>query len=273
MENHNDSINASEGSLNVAYQLLLLYLTSHWQCLCTSKSCELPGTGNLVSFLQSTKYLSIFVHCSFLPSGHASVKVIHEAHLFILLSIVDDGGRYVILNLTATCHIYTWHCKLDQLQKQDYCLVQKMAKTPLFFALLLNLYCLQTISAQSLPTSKFECYQFPESKPSSKISFDSDVFNTKTTYLKAWQFIRERNPNSTYYIDSNSCTAIYVFFIGRHSIRFPMKKEIVKFNEALPRLREELLRGGRLDRLVEADLLSWKLFINLAESARVTLSG
>lgn len=52
-----------------------------------------------------------------------------------------------------------------------------------------------------------------------------------------------------------------------------MKKEIVKFNEALPGIQQELLRGGRLDKLVENDLQKWKLFMNLSENARVTLSG
>ncbi len=132
--------------------------------------------------------------------------------------------------------------------------------------LLLNLLCLQLVTAQS-----YECFQFPEQKPSGSINLYSDVFNTKTTYLNAWLFLQER-ANITVGVES-TCKPIYLFYIGRHSIRYPMKKEVVKFTEVLPGVRQELLRGGRLSRNVQADLQRWRLFISPSESARVTLSG
>lgn len=128
-----------------------------------------------------------------------------------------------------------------------------------------------------------------------------NLFGTKTTYLNAREAIRKAfieqqtktkkaksktkktkkgeqfwstkwksNPNND---GHDNCSPTYFYFLNRHSIRYPSVKEIRRFRELLPSIREQLLTGGRLSQATFRSLLSWRLLMSEVDENHVSQSG
>src|SRR5699024_6287029 len=65
----------------------------------------------------------------------------------------------------------------------------------------------------------------------------------------------------------------YLFFLNRHSIRYPSVKEIRKFGSVLPALRDKFIASGKLNPIVFKELFNWKLLMNEVDENHVSLSG
>ena len=98
------------------------------------------------------------------------------------------------------------------------------------------------------------------------------MFSQKTTYLKAREEICKTFVK-TFPPEVASCTPVYMYFLGRHTIRFPMDHEVIKFADMLPSLRDKLLASGKLAPEVANEFKNWQLLMHPTEAARVTMSG
>ena len=143
-----------------------------------------------------------------------------------------------------------------------------------YFIFVILIICIAKVSFGFVQENEnpLECFRFPQNSIPISYNPPDDVLGSKTSYMKARQLIRQKY-NSTFPLDSQSCSPIYMFYFGRHTIRFPMEKEVVKFQKEIPSIQQELLSGGRLNENLDNELKHWQLLMHLSENARVTLSG
>lgn len=73
--------------------------------------------------------------------------------------------------------------------------------------------------------------------------------------------------------ETENCSPRYFYFLNRHSIRYPSVKEIRRFRDLLPSIREQLLTGGRLPQATFRSLLSWRLLMSEVDENHVSQSG
>ncbi len=122
-------------------------------------------------------------------------------------------------------------------------------------------------------STKFQCFMFPETNP---VIFEGtrETFAQKTTYIQARKEIRKHfNSTLPQEIAMSSSTPIYLYFLGRHTIRYPMDREMSVFMKILPQLKEMMLSSGKLKPKVAEELRNWQLLMHPSEAARVTQSG
>lgn len=98
------------------------------------------------------------------------------------------------------------------------------------------------------------------------------LFSTKTTYLTAREEIRKIFP-SEWPNEIEQCTPVYMFFLNRHSIRYPSAKEINKFNILLNTFREELLNSGKLSYRMFIYLATWRFRMSEVDDNHVSYTG
>ena len=140
---------------------------------------------------------------------------------------------------------------------------------------------LQQIS--SIKRSNLSCFDFSTTTTTNNIDNDNDnhyshyklyrLFGTKTTYLTAREEIRKLFDKQWPLKQINKCSPVYLFFLNRHSIRYPSLKEIRGFRNILPLLRDKLITGGKLNSILFRELLNWKLLINDIDENRISQSG
>lgn len=117
---------------------------------------------------------------------------------------------------------------------------------------------------------KFECFDF--SKPQNDTNEEYRLFGTKTTYLAAREEIRKRF-SSKLPAATEQCSPIYMFFLNRHSIRYPGLKEIKSFREMLPTLRDHVVKSKKLNESQLHDFINWKFLIHDYDENRLSFSG
>lgn len=122
----------------------------------------------------------------------------------------------------------------------------------------------------AINNGRFSCFGF-SGKDNQNIE-PYRLFGTKTTYLTAREEIRKIF-KSQWPFDPKQCSPEYFFFLNRHSIRYPSVKEIRKFKDLLPALRDQFISGGKLNTTVFKDLFNWKLLMSEVDENRVSQSG
>lgn len=114
---------------------------------------------------------------------------------------------------------------------------------------------------------------FPESDPVlwNGHSAAGYYFSTKTTYQRAHEAIQRTFDLA--FPDLGLCKPIYLYYLGRHSIRYPNVKEIDKTRQVLTRMRTNLLAAGKLSSHTAHFLKNWKYVLFRGDNMNVTHAG
>nr|XP_027205533.1 multiple inositol polyphosphate phosphatase 1-like [Dermatophagoides pteronyssinus] len=99
------------------------------------------------------------------------------------------------------------------------------------------------------------------------------LFSTKTTYLTAREEIRKIFPTKWPNEELRKCQPIYLFFLNRHSIRYPSAREIGKFNQLLHSIRRELLESDKLNYRMYIYLITWRFRMLPNDDNHVSYTG
>lgn len=115
---------------------------------------------------------------------------------------------------------------------------------------------------------------FPEAHPVLWASPQGDShFGSKTTYQQAREELVRTLKAGTLPNPGDTCKPVHFYYLGRHSIRYPVSKEFALIEETFPRVRKNLLEGGRLSVALRRELTHWQFTMNASKAAQVTESG
>lgn len=96
---------------------------------------------------------------------------------------------------------------------------------------------------------------------------------SKTSYLTA-RYDRKLLMERDWHLNNQQCKPIYLYFLGRHSIRFPGLKEIIKQERLMPKYAKIISKNGtKLSNGIRHDLHYWTLMYDQTDQYHVTLSG
>lgn len=120
------------------------------------------------------------------------------------------------------------------------------------------------------------CYRFSETVknlPDNEYNDNYRFFNTKTTYLAARSEIRKIFNDKWPKNELKQCSPIYLFFLNRHSIRYPKAREINELNSSLSSFRNELISSGKLSFKLLIYLLTWRIRMVEKDDNHISLTG
>lgn len=143
-----------------------------------------------------------------------------------------------------------------------------------YFSLFLNICILAFKQPQQSANS---CYRFSETvenRPDfAKYDDNYRFFNTKTTYLAARREIKKIFKDKWPTNEVKQCLPIYLFFLNRHSIRYPKAREINELNSSLNSFRKELIPSNKLNFKLFIYFLTWHIRMRENDDNHISLTG